>query len=194
MSRAMRQRATRATGSWLRALGSLALVAGAGAASAHGNLSMEADFCKLRVGRYVVHFTGYLPEGQAATKEFCEDIPATGRALIVLDYVDPELRDLPVAFRIVEADGPENRTVVDVPARLYPNGTVSVEHRFEQAGRFVGIVSVKGGAEQVARFPFSVGASRGAWHYAVGAALALAALAGLYLFGQRQRHRVAAPR
>lgn len=170
------------------------LLAYAGAAPAHGNLSMEADFCKLRVGKYVVHFTGYLPDGDVATREFCEDIPATGRALIVLDYLDAELRDLPVTFRIVDAASPDGPPVMDVPARSYPSGTLSVEHRFDRAGRFIGILSVRDGGEHVARFPFSVGSPVGRWHFVLGGAAALALLAGVYRFGQRQRRALSAAR
>jgi hypothetical protein len=170
-----------------------ALLVAAGA-QAHGNLAMESDYCKLRVGPYVVHFTGYLPEGAAATKEFCEDIPSTGRALIVLDYVDAALRDLPVSFRIVDADSPDGPPVIDVPARQYPNGTLAVEHRFDRAGRFVGVLSVRNGADAVARFPFSVGSPMGAWHLVLGATAAIVLLAGVYLFGQRQRKTASAVR
>ena len=57
----------------------LAAVFIAGEATAHGGLSMEKDYCKLRIGPYVMHFTGYQP-GDGYRKEFCEDIDAASRS------------------------------------------------------------------------------------------------------------------
>ena len=47
---------------------------------AHGGLSLADDVCKLTIGPYTMHFTGYQPEA-TQEKEFCEDIPATGRTV-----------------------------------------------------------------------------------------------------------------
>src|SRR5258705_4420405 len=67
--------------------------------SAHGGVSVENDMCKLRVGPYQMHFTGYQPIS-APEVEVCEDIPKTGQTIIVLDYIDEKLRDLPVEVRL----------------------------------------------------------------------------------------------
>ena len=48
-----------------------------------------------------MHFTGFQPE-QSQSEEFCEDIPDVGSAIIVLDYIDKQLRDMAVDFRIIE--------------------------------------------------------------------------------------------
>ena len=140
----------------------LAAVFFAGEATAHGGLSMEKDYCKLRIGPYVMHFTGYQP-GDGYRKEFCEDIPSTGATIVVLDFIDDVLRDLPVAFRILRDDGGgqdlDSATVYQVPPKIYPMGTFSFDYQFEQPGKFVGLVTVGNGNQQViGRFPFSVGA------------------------------------
>jgi hypothetical protein len=140
----------------------LAAVFIAGEATAHGGLSMEKDYCKLRIGPYVMHFTGYQP-GDGYRKEFCEDIPSTGATIVVLDFIDDVLRDLPVAFRIIRDDGGgqdlDSATVYHVPPKIYPMGTFSFDYRFEQPGKYVGLVAVGDGNQQViGRFPFSVGA------------------------------------
>ena len=54
---------------------------------AHGGLSLADDICKLTIGPYTMHFTGYQPES-TQEKEFCEDIPATGRTVVALDYIE----------------------------------------------------------------------------------------------------------
>ena len=135
-----------------------------GEATAHGGLAMEKDYCKLRVGPHVMHFTGYQP-GDGYRKEFCEDIPSTGATIVILDFIDDVLRDLPVSVRIIRdsANGPEHdldrTTVYYVPPKIYPMGTFSFNYQFREAGNYVGLVMVGEGNQQVTgRFPFSVGA------------------------------------
>jgi len=136
-----------------------------GEATAHGGLAMEKDYCKLRVGSHVMHFTGYQP-GDGYRKEFCEDIPSTGATIVILDFIDDVLRDLPVSVRIIRdsASGSEHdldrTTVYYVPPKIYPMGTFSFNYQFREAGNYVGLVTVGEGNQQViGRFPFSVGAS-----------------------------------
>ena len=101
--------------------------------SAHGGLSIEKDVCKLRLGRYVMHFTGYQPEISGAN-EFCEDIPRVGHTIIALDAVDEALRDLPIEVRIIRDTGTDANleavTVLHLPPKIYPSGTVSFYHDF----------------------------------------------------------------
>jgi hypothetical protein len=49
--------------------------------------------------------------------------------------------------------------VAYLPPQVYPKGTFNFVHRFEDAGNYVGVVTVDGpsGEHWVARFPFSVG-------------------------------------
>jgi len=133
----------------------------AGEARAHGGLAMEKDYCKLRVGPFVMHFTGYQP-ADGYTREFCEDIPSTGQTIVILDFIDDALRDLPVGLRIIQDDGsgrdPDSATVHYAAPKIYPMGTFSFDYKFQQSGNYVGLVTVGEGAQQVVgRFPFSVG-------------------------------------
>jgi hypothetical protein len=171
-------------------LASTTLVSAPQSAFAHGGLAMEEDYCRLRVGKYFMHFTGYQPDSPNATKEFCEDIPATGNTIIVLDYVSRDLRDLPTEVRIVKDTGREQDleaiTVFHLPAKRYPTGSLSLEYNFAKPGRYVGLVTVGDQEKSVARFPFSVGSSGNVSYWLV-AALAAAAAVALYFFGLRQR-------
>jgi hypothetical protein len=132
-----------------------------GQATAHGGLSMDKDYCKLRIGPYLMHFTGYQPERDGG-KEFCEDIPSTGATIIVLDFIDEALKELAVDVRIVrdgvgEADL-DRATIFRLAPRLYPAGTLSFDYLFDEPGNYVGLVTVGGnGTAFTARFPFSVG-------------------------------------
>jgi len=131
-------------------------------ALAHGGLSMEEDTCVLRVGTHIVHFTGYQPQ-ETDTKEFCEDIPATGRTIVAMDYFDPSMRNIPVEVKIlkvVDSGLPDEEQPVEfsLAEAAYPTGTIHFEHDFAKAGRYVGLVTARqDGVEQVGRFPFAVG-------------------------------------
>jgi hypothetical protein len=110
-----------------------------------------------------MHFTGYQPDN-TRNKEFCEDIPATGRTVVVLDYMEDALRPLPTEVRVIKDTGSEQDlqaiTVLHLPAKVYPNGTVNFEYNFDQPGKFVGLVTVGDKQLHVSRFPFSVGETK----------------------------------
>ena len=78
-------------------------------AQAHGGLALAEDMCRLTIGPYNMHFTGYQPDN-TRNKEFCEDIPATGRTVVVLDYMEDALRPLPTEVRIIKDTG-QRRTL-----------------------------------------------------------------------------------
>jgi hypothetical protein len=129
-------------------------------AHAHGGLSMAQDMCKLTVGPYMMHFSGYQPEN-TQEKQFCEDIPSTGQTIVVLDYIEQELRTLPAEVRIIKDTGSEQNleaiTVFHIPSKVYPNGSIDFTYTFDKPGKFVGMVSVGDKLQHVSRFPFSVG-------------------------------------
>lgn len=161
---------------------------------AHGNLTMDQDVCVLRVGGKVIHFAGYQPQ-TARTTEFCEDIPSIGKTVVVLDFVNDELRDIPVEVRIVPAAGSgselERDPVLLVPFNKYPTGTISFSQEFPEPGDFVGLVTAGSERGEVARFPFSVGRPRMAlWHYVGIGVAGIAAVLGFYLLGMRRRQRI----
>jgi hypothetical protein len=174
---------------------------------AHGGVSIEFDTCVLQIGSYRMHLTGYQPETSGG-EEFCEDIPATGNAIIVLDYVDDPLRDMMTGVRVIEKDSwtaaqspsgdDQAKTILDVPPKLYKTGSVKIERRFDKPGYFVGFLTAeKEGQEKlVSRFPFSVGYGKGAMSaagsgggYAMYGIIALVLVAGgaFYYLKQRQK-------
>jgi len=168
-------------------------------ALAHGGLSMEQDRCKLRVGRYLMHFVGYQPDSPSGPREFCEDIPETGRTIVVLDYLNDELRDLPTEVRIVRDTGSEADpgseadmsaiTVLHVPPKVYPSGSLNFELSFDEPGNFVGLVTVSGAQKMVSRFPFSVGRTTGWLHVAMATLLIGLGAFALYRFGLGRRSK-----
>ena len=128
-------------------------------AQAHGGLAMAQGTCKLTIGPYHMHFTGYQPDS-THNKEFCEDIPAIGRTVVALDYLEDALGELPVEIRIIRGTDSEDDlqgiTVLHLPPRVYPNGTVYFEYSFDQPCQFVGLVTVGRKQEHVSLVQFSV--------------------------------------
>lgn len=138
----------------------------------HGGVMNEGNECKLRVGPYMMNFSGYQPENNVS-KQFCDDMPTIGKSIIVLDFIDNKLRDMTVNFRVIKSDvaalGNEKDGIVNeaelaqtpffqIPAKHYPSGTMTITQDFAEKGHFVGYVVVEGENEKfISRFPFSVG-------------------------------------
>jgi hypothetical protein len=150
---------------------------------AHGGLSLADDMCKLTVGPFTMHFTGYQPDS-SKEKEFCEDIPATGRTVVALDYIEEALRPLPTEVRVIKDTGSEENldsiTILHMPAKVYSNGSINFEHNFNEPGKFVGLVTTGENQEHVSRFPFSVG--EGSSNMPSGLVFAMAAALGVGAF------------
>lgn len=162
---------------------------------AHGGLSLADDICKLVIGPYTMHFTGYQPDN-TQEKEFCEDIPSTGRTVVALDYIEEALRPLPTEIRVIKDTGSETDieaiTILHVPSKVYSNGSINFEHTFTQPGKFVGLVTTGDKQEHVSRFPFSVGQPKGILSAAVQSPLLILGItvfvgAALILIGRRRK-------
>lgn len=169
---------------WLRMMVAATLLGSVSLAQAHGGVSMEDDICVMRIGTMRAHVAGYQPEHRA-TQEFCEDIPEVGRAIIVIDFTDPVLRESTIDFRILRDtqglgakaryDGLgdtaqiEAATLLKLPTSTYPRGTVTVDHQFTEAGWHIGVLTATDAkSRQVIHsvFPFRVGV-RSYWKYLV---------------------------
>ncbi|SFQ12380.1 hypothetical protein SAMN05216419_10683 [Nitrosomonas cryotolerans] len=157
---------------------------------AHGGLALAEDLCILTVGPYTMHFTGYQPLTQE--EEFCEDIPEVGKTVVALDYINDELRPLTTEVRIIRDTGSEENlddiTVYHLPPKVYPSASIAVEHVFPEKGKFVGLVTVTGGAEDyVSRFPFSVGEGRPTSWVTIILPVVIIVGAGAFFFSRRRK-------
>jgi hypothetical protein len=78
--------------------------------------------------------------------------------------MEDALRPLPTEVRVIKDTGSEQDlqaiTVLHLPPKVYPNGTVNFEYNFDQPGKFVGLVTVGDKQLLVSRFPFSVGETK----------------------------------
>ena len=99
-----------------------------GVVDAHGNVTMEEDICVQRVGGNLVHFNAYQPQNEAKA-QYCTDIPGEGDTFLVVDLVDPGLRNMPVGVRVVRglSETIEDETVAYWPPAIHLDGVIRGE-------------------------------------------------------------------
>jgi hypothetical protein len=99
-----------------------------GLAGAHGNVALEEDICVRRVGGNLVHFNAYQPQNEAKA-QYCTEIPGEGDTFLVVDLVDPGLRNMPIGVRVVRGlnETAEDQTVAYWPPSIHPDGVVRGE-------------------------------------------------------------------
>jgi len=173
-------------------------------ALAHGGVSVEGNRCIMRIGPYMMNFSGYQPQTKGQ-QTFCDDIPDAGPTIIVLDVEQMsggaaddtvnynDLRQMNIDFRVLrnvgqakDEDDMEANTEIYIPPKKYPGGTLHFDYNFKKHGNFIGLVSATDdhGRVYVSRFPFSVG--EGINHIllmvAVAGALGAVGFGGYFLY------------
>ena len=137
----------------------LLLLAPFTALAQHGH-ELAADTCVLHVGPYKMYFASYQPDTYYDRK-FCQELPGTGNSVLVLDFVEQELRSIPVEVRVIRDTGSEDNleavTVTHFPAKVYSTGSIDVKYNFDKPGKFVGLVSIGDKQEHLSRLRFSIG-------------------------------------
>ncbi|ARN82782.1 hypothetical protein [Methylocystis bryophila] len=155
--------------------GALFLLFAQGQARAEGGAGPEAmtmgNMCMVMFGYDMIHITSYLPG--MSRSEYCEEIPATGKVIMVFDIENPRFRDLPIEIRIIRdpltpvtSDTKlDPLTEVHFPATRYRTGTFSFEHDYMNNGHYIGMVTLtkESGEQETQIFKFSVGETL--WQY-----------------------------
>lgn len=172
-------------------------------AHAHGGVSSAENKCVMKIGPYQLAFTGYQPDN--SIEKFCDDIPQTGRTVIVLDVEQGsagsgnadvansnDLRDMKIDLRILKNVGQasddvdqEKNTLIYRTPQKYPTGTIQWNYNFGEPGNFIGIVTATNDHGQVfvSRFPFAVGEGQNKVYIGVGVgAVLLAGAAAAFLY------------
>jgi hypothetical protein len=114
-------------------------------AVAHGGVSGEDDPCLRQVGERVVHFNAYQPQYQLKD-QYCTDIPKEGDTFLVVDLVDPALRNELVGMRVVRENGSaatEDQIVADIRPSTHPDGILRGEVKLEEGLYTVTIAAEK---------------------------------------------------
>jgi hypothetical protein len=114
--------------------------------AAHGNVSIEEDVCVRRIGGNMVHFSAYQPQIEPKA-QYCTDIPDVGDTFLVVDLVDPSLRNLPVGVKIIqginENEQDEAKTVAYWKPTSHPDGVVRGEAKLDK-GLYKLIITAEG--------------------------------------------------
>ena len=145
----------------------------------HGGVMLEEDICVIRMGFLSAHFTIYQPETRGS-EEFCEDVPDVTQTVFVMEYLHASLREMPLDFRIIRdvtglgvfarwedvaaIDDLDAATVFYAPRRVRDKAVFTVEHRFDEPGWYIGIVTTTHpdtGRRYETVFPFQVGTNWG---------------------------------
>ena len=173
-------------------------------AFAHGGVVEEDDICVIKVNYLRAHFKIYQPR-TSGHEQFCEDLPAAGESVFVMEFMHDALQTMPIDFRIIRdvtgkgrfarmedieaIDDLDAATVFYQSATLEPD-VYSVVHTFENEGDFIGIVSATNadsGEVYAAVFPFEVGFTGwGYWPLFIGI-LVLIQIQYLALSGRLKR-------
>ena len=114
-------------------------------AVAHGATSGEDDPCLRQVGEKVVHFSAYQPQYQLKD-QYCTDIPKEGDAFLVVDLVDPTLRNELVGMRVTKGNGSkeaDDQIVADIRPSIHPDGVLRGEVRLDEGLYTVTIAAEK---------------------------------------------------
>ena len=112
----------------------LAALDHSGVASAHGTTSGEDDPCLRRVGERLVHFSAYQPQYELKG-QYCTDIPKEGDTFLVIDLVDPALRNELIGMRVMKGNGgkeSEDQIVADIRPSTHPDGVLRGEVRLDE--------------------------------------------------------------
>lgn len=110
---------------------------------AHGKVAMEEDNCMRRIGENMIHLSTYQPQ---IDKEghYCTDIPKAGNAILVIDLVDPELRDMPVGVKIIKgSNATEGEAITSLRPALYEDGVISTQNVLNQ-GKYLVLITAEG--------------------------------------------------
>lgn len=176
--------------------GALLLLLSCSVANAGGGLVLKNDSCIITIGFYEAHFTAYQPQS-SGDQEFCENLPAAGETVVVLDYLHRSMKEVPVDYRIIRnvtgkgefARLADIEALADIDAAtifykeplVQSDGRLLVEFTFAEEGEYVGIVTAGHPTNDnvyVSVFPFAVGRSQFPWGW-LAFAVAVALGAGL---------------
>jgi hypothetical protein len=114
-------------------------------ATAHGSADMEQDPCMRLAGESMVHFSAYQPQYEIKD-QYCTEIPQEGDTFLVVDLVDPTLRNEPIGMRVIRGNGKneaEGEIVADLRPSTHPDGVLRSEVRLDEGLYTITIESEK---------------------------------------------------
>ncbi len=114
-----------------------------GTVGAHGKVEMEDDSCMRRVGENMIHMSIYQPQVDIEG-HYCTNIPQAGNAVLVIDLVDPALREMPIGIKIIKGSNEEGGEVIaNMRPTMYQDGVINTQKMLEQ-GKHLLVVTADG--------------------------------------------------
>ncbi|MCK5829267.1 MAG: hypothetical protein KAH20_03100 [Methylococcales bacterium] len=111
--------------------------------------------CLITTDFYIVHLTAYQEPKKDSDKKrhtferFCQELPEDGSSFLAIDFLDRDLRQLPVGMSVVELlENPEGgerivgATLASTPAQTYKTGVAQIQANFPKPGHYALIASV----------------------------------------------------
>ena len=121
----------------------LAMVFYTSTAKAHGKVAIEEDNCMRQIGENMIHLSAYQPQIDEEG-HYCTDIPKVGNTILVIDLVDPSLRDMPIGVKVIKGSSiDEGETVKHIQPTLYEDGVISTQSSFDQ-GKYLVLITAEG--------------------------------------------------
>ena len=113
-----------------------------GAVFAHGKEDLEDDSCMRRIGENMIHLSVYQPQVDEAG-HYCTDIPASGNTVLVVDLVDPLLREVPIGVKLIRGSSEEGDVIANIRTDIYVDGVISTQQVLDE-GKHVLVITADG--------------------------------------------------
>lgn len=112
-------------------------------AGAHGKVAMEEDSCMRRIGENMIHLSTYQPQVNEEG-HYCTEIPKAGNAILVIDLVDPALREMPISVKVMQGSkAGEGETITNLRPAMYQDGVISTQSQLAQ-GKYLVVITAEG--------------------------------------------------
>lgn len=112
-------------------------------AGAHGKVAMEEDNCMRRIGENMIHLSTYQPQVDEEG-HYCTEIPKAGNAILVIDLVDPALREMPISVKVVQGSkAGEGDEITNLRPAMYQDGVISTQSQLAQ-GKYLVMITAEG--------------------------------------------------
>jgi len=112
-------------------------------AGAHGKVAMEEDNCMRRIGENMIHLSTYQPQVDEEG-HYCTEIPKAGNAILVIDLVDPALREMPISVKVMQGSkAGEGEAITNLRPAMYQDGVISTQSQLAQ-GKYLIMITAEG--------------------------------------------------
>ena len=99
--------------------------------------AISGGACIVQTGAFPVGFNAYVvPDGDHPSyPPFCSPVPA-GPLNLVIDILAPNMREAPLAVKLIKIEDGKEREVLSVPAKEYTSGNIPLAVNLEPLGKY----------------------------------------------------------